>query len=128
MSDQDQDDDQAGYNNAPKRSRWKSGESGNRRREYPKRTPHPATLIDRLLLKKIEITIRGKKRKVTVLEAILRQLSVMEIQGDPRALKVRMKYQAFARQFRKPRIETVFVDNDYTAAMSAIPLSEDKNP
>jgi hypothetical protein len=39
-----------------------------------------------------------------------------------------MKYQAFARQFRKPRIETVFVDNDYTAAMSAIPLSEDKNP
>jgi hypothetical protein len=38
-----------------------------------------------------------------------------------------MKYQEFARQFSKPRIETVFVDNEYTAAFAATPMDKDKD-
>jgi hypothetical protein len=44
--------------------------------------------------------------------------------GDPRALRIRLKYEEFARQHSKPRIETVFVDNEYTTAFAAVPLSE----
>jgi len=44
-----------------------------------------------------------------------------------RALKIRLKYQAFARQYVKPRYETVFVDNEYTKAFAAVPLLKDKD-
>jgi hypothetical protein len=47
--------------------------------------------------------------------------------GDARALKIRLKYQEFARQHSKPRIQTVFVDNEYTTAFAAIPQSKGGN-
>ena len=78
-------------------------------------------------MKPIEITVGEKSRKVTTLEAILYRLWLKEVAGDARALKIRMKYQEFARQFSKPRIETVFVDNEYTAAFAAIPMDKDKD-
>ena len=65
-----------------------------------------------------------KSRKATTLEAILFRLWQKEVLGDTRALKIRLKYQEFARQHSKPRIETVFVDNEYTTAFAAIPLTE----
>jgi hypothetical protein len=71
--------------------------------------------------------VSDKSRKVTTLEAILYRLWLKEVAGDARALKIRMKYQEFARQFSKPRIETVFVDNEYTAAFAAIPMDKDKD-
>ncbi|MGA2057929.1 MAG: DUF5681 domain-containing protein [Bradyrhizobium sp.] len=121
----DGDDDKTGYRNPPARTRWKEGESGNRQRRYPKRVETTIELIDRLLLKPVEITVGEKSRKVTTLEAILFRLWQKEVLGDTRALKIRLKFQEFARQYSKPRIETVFVDNEYTAAFAAIPQIED---
>lgn len=117
----DGDDDKTGYGKPPSRTRWKEGESGNPLRRYPKRVETTVELIDRLLLKPIEITVDGKSRKVTTLEAILSRLWQKEAAGDTRALKIRLKFQEFARQHTKPRIETVFLDNEYTAAFAAIP-------
>jgi hypothetical protein len=122
----DQDDDAPGYGRPPRRSRWKPGEPGNPNRRYPKRKETTAEFIDRLLLKLIEITVGDTTRKVTTLEAILFRLWQKEVLGDPRALKIRLKYQEFARQFSKTRIETVFLDNEYTTAFAAIPLKKDK--
>jgi hypothetical protein len=67
-----------------------------------------------------------KSRRVTTLEAILFRLWQKEVLGDPHALKIRLKYQEFARQHSKPGIETVFVDNEYTTAFAEIPLRENK--
>ena len=121
------DDDKTGYGKPPKHTRWKDGESGNPERRYPKRVETTVELIDRLLLKPIEITEGGKSRTVTTLEAILLRLWQKEVLGDSRALNVRLKYQEFARQYSKPRIETVFVDNEYTAAFAAGPLEKDQD-
>jgi hypothetical protein len=118
------DDDKPGYGKPPRYTRWKEGESGNRQRRYPKRVETTIELTDRLLLKPIEITVGEKSRKVTTLEAILFRLWQKEVLGDTRALKIRLKFQEFARQYSKPRIETVFVDNEYTAAFAAIPQIE----
>jgi Family of unknown function (DUF5681) len=120
----DGDDDETGYGNPPKHTRWKDGESGNPKRRYPKRVETTVELIDRLLLKPVEITVGEKSRKVTTLEAILFRLWQKEVAGDTRALKIRLKFQEFARQHSKPRIETVFVDNEYTAAFAAVPPIE----
>jgi hypothetical protein len=126
MSVNQTDDNAAGFGRPPKRTQWKAGESGNRNRRYPKRAETTVELIDRLLLKPIEITVGEKTRKVSTLEAILFRLWQKEVQGDARALKIRLKYQEFARQHSKPRIETVFVDSEYTAAFAAAPLIEGK--
>lgn len=123
----DGDDDKTGYRNPPKDTRWKDGQSGNPQRRYPKRVETTVELIDKLLLKPVEITVGEKSRTVTTLEAILFRLWQKEVLGDARALKIRLKYQEFARQHSKPRIETVFVDNEYTAAFSAIRLNEGKD-
>src|ERR1700733_736312 len=117
----DGDNDETGYGKPPKHSRWKDGESGNKQRRYPKRVETTIELIDKLLLKPVEITVGEKSRRVTTLEAILFRLWQKEVGGDTRALKIRLKFQEFARQNTKPRIETVFVDNEYTAAFSSAP-------
>src|ERR1700756_1841040 len=118
------DGDKTGYGKPPKHTRWKDGESGNKQRRYPKRVETTVALIDRLLLKPVEITVGEKSRRVTTLEAILFRLWQKEVLGDTRALKIRVKFQEFARQHAKPRIETVFVDNEYTAAVAAVPQIE----
>jgi uncharacterized protein DUF5681 len=122
----DGDDDETGYGKPPKHTRWTEGESGNPNRRYPKRVETTVELIDKLLLKPVEITVGEKSRRVTTLEAILFRLWQKEVLGDARALKIRLKYQEFARQHSKPRIETVFVDNEYTTAFAAVPLNEGK--
>jgi hypothetical protein len=122
----DGDNDETGYGNPPKHTRWQEGRSGDPKRQYPKRVVSTVELIDKLLLKPVEIMVGEKSRKVTTLEAILFRLWQKEVLGDPRALKIRLKYQEFARQHSKPRIETVFIDNEYTTAFAGIPLKENK--
>lgn len=80
-----------------------------------------AELIDRLLLKPVEVTVGEYSRTVTTLEAILLRLWQKEVLGDARALRIRLKYQEFARRHSKPKFEIVFVDNAYTKAVAAVP-------
>jgi hypothetical protein len=119
----DGDDNETGDQKLPKPTQRR----GDRRLKTPKRTETTVQLIDKLLLELIEIGVAGKPRRVTTLEAILYRLFEQEVQGNTRALKVRLKYQEFARQHSKPRIETVFIDNEYTSAFAAIPLEKGKD-
>jgi Family of unknown function (DUF5681) len=121
------EDDEAGYGKPPKRTRWKKGQSGNPKRRYPKRKESAVELIEGLLTKMVEITVGEITLKVTTLEAILLRLWTKEVGGDPRALKLRLKFEEFARQFSAPRVEIVFVDNEYTTAFAAIPLDKDED-
>jgi Family of unknown function (DUF5681) len=121
------EDSGIGYGKPPKHTRWKEGQTGNPNRRYPKHRESTVELIDRLLLKQVEITVRETALKVTTLEAILLRLWLKVVAGDAHALKIWLKFQELARQFSKPRVEIVFVDNDYTTAFAAIPLDKDED-
>ena len=124
----DGDDNETGNQSPPKDTRQKDRKSGDRKPKTPKRAETTVELIDKLLLRPVDIDVAGKPRRVTILEAILYRLWEQEVHGNTHALRIRLKYQKFARQQSKPRIETVFVDNEYTTAFAAVPLKkEDDN-
>jgi hypothetical protein len=113
------DDDEIGYGRPPKRTRFRKGESRNRNRRYRKRSEGRAEMMTRILLKPVDITVSGERKRITALEAILLQLRAKDLSDYPRASKVRLKYEKFARQNSQPRPQIVFVDSDYTQALAA---------
>jgi hypothetical protein len=113
------DDDEIGYGRAPKRTRFRKGESRNRNRRYRKRSEGRAEMMTRILLKPVDITVSGERKRITALEAIVLQLRAKDLSDHPRASKVRLKYEEFARQNSQPRPQFVFVDSDYTQAVAA---------
>jgi hypothetical protein len=115
-----QDDDGVGYGRPPRKTRWKKGQSGNPQRQYPARSKSTVELIDRFFLKPVEVTVDGETKVISTLEAIVMQLWLKEVLGDQRALKVRLKYQEFAKQNSEPRLEVIFVDNEYTRALAGV--------
>jgi hypothetical protein len=76
-------------------------------------------MMTRILLKPVDITVSGERKRITALEAILLQLRAKDLSDYPRASKVRLKYEKFARQNSQPRPQIVFVDSDYTQALAA---------
>ena len=76
-----------GYRRPPKANQFKKGISGNRKGQ-PKRKPGQqfADLIDRMLEKRVRITIDGKKQLVTMAEAISRQFVNLSANGDTGAI------------------------------------------
>jgi hypothetical protein len=113
------DDDKGGYGRPPKRTRFRKNKSGNRNRQYRKRSEGRAEMMTRILLKPVDITVSGERKRITALEAILLQLRAKDLSDHPRASKVRLKYEEFARQNSQPRPQIVFVDSDYTQALAA---------
>jgi hypothetical protein len=127
MSSQE-DGDGAGYGRPPKKTRWKKGQSGNAKRLYPARSKSTVEQIDRFFLRPVEVTLGDETKNVPTLEAIVIQLWLKAVSGDQRALKVLLKYQEFARQNSEPRREVIFVDNDYTRALSGVPPTGSTEP
>jgi len=76
-------------------------------------------MMTRILLKPVDITVSGERKKITALEAILLQLRAKDLSDHPRASKVRLKYEEFARKNSQARPQIVFVDSDYTQALAA---------
>jgi hypothetical protein len=113
------DDDEVGYGRPPKRTRFRKNKSSNRNRQYRKRSERRAEMMTRILLKPVDITVSGERKRITALEAILLQLRAKDLSDHPRASKVRLKYEEFARQNSQPRPQIVFVDSDYTQALAA---------
>jgi hypothetical protein len=113
------DDDEVGYGRPPKRARFRKNKSGNRNRQYRKRSEGRAEMMTRILLKPVDITVSGERKRITALEAIILQLRAKDLSDHPRASKVRLKYEEFARQNSQARPQIVFVDSDYTQALAA---------
>lgn len=94
---------EVGYKRPPKKTQWKKGQCGNPERRH-KRAPRGAVaLIDEVWREAISIVENGKRRRVTVFEAILSQLMFKELSGDRRAAAARLKYQEFISGRRGPR-------------------------
>jgi hypothetical protein len=120
------DNDDVGYRRPPKGKRWKKGQSGNpRNKAKPNATESPLAVVERLLLKPVDIKKDGLPTKMPVLEAITYQLLQRSLKGNKKADRALQKYKEFAERNTAPQFEIVFVDNEYTNAFAASRESDD---
>jgi hypothetical protein len=111
------DDGKVGYRRPPVKNRWKKGQSGNPRNK-PKHLATALETIDQLLLAPVTLTLDGETKNVSALEAIVTQLQRKEISGSARASRILLKYKQFAAQHVDKRLHLIFVDTEYTRAIS----------
>ena len=83
-------DDKTGYGNPPKHTRFKKGQSGNPKGR-PKKSKNVKTVLKEVLDKPIQITFDGKTETVSILEAIIKRLSIKALNGDLRATSMLIK-------------------------------------
>ncbi|OUS36931.1 hypothetical protein A9Q94_07590 [Rhodobacterales bacterium 56_14_T64] len=82
MSDQEKEFE-VGYGKPPKNTRFKKGVSGNPNGRR-KGTKNVGSMVRETFMRKITITENGKKKRVPVLEALLRQLVNGALKGEVR--------------------------------------------
>lgn len=76
-------------------------------------------MIDRHLLRRIDVVEKGEKKKVPALRVIVLKLWQQELAGSRRALSVRLKYEAIAQEAAERGVEVELVESDYTRALAA---------
>lgn len=74
-----------GHGNPPRRTQFKKGQSGNPRGR-PKGSKDPRELIEQIINQRIEVRDRGRRRTVSIFEAILLRLRNQALEGDYRAI------------------------------------------
>jgi hypothetical protein len=77
-------EDDVGYGKPPKKSQFKSGQSGNPKGR-PKGAKNIKTVVEQEAYSTITIKESGKTSKVTKLEALMKAMMAKGIQGDPKA-------------------------------------------
>jgi hypothetical protein len=77
-------EDEVGYGRPPRAHQFKPGQSGNPKGRK-KGIKNEATILHDLLQHKVTLTERGKTRKVSLLEAILRKLAEDCLKGNIRS-------------------------------------------
>jgi Family of unknown function (DUF5681) len=117
-------DYEVGYMRPPKETRWKEGQCGNPARQYRTRPLSEIEMIDRHLLRRIDVVEKGETRRVPALRVIVLKLWQQELAGSRRALSVRLKYEAIAREAAERGVEVELVESDYTRALAAGLLPE----
>jgi Family of unknown function (DUF5681) len=76
-----------GYCNPPERTRFKLGQSGNPKGR-PKGTLNMATVLERALREKVIVNENGTRKRVTKLEAAVKQVINKAASGDLKALQL----------------------------------------
>src|SRR5713101_5484945 len=92
----------AGYCHPPEHTRFKAGQSGNPRGR-PRGALNMATVLERTLREKVIINENGRRRKITKLEAALKQLTNKAAAGDLKALQL---LSALARSAEERALQT----------------------
>jgi hypothetical protein len=86
MSEKKDDDDAVGYGKPPKRTRFKKGQSGNPKGR-PKGHRNYTTDLDENIGQRVTIVENGKRRSVTLQQALLKKLAAKGLQGELRAIE-----------------------------------------
>jgi len=86
-----------GYGKPPVNTRWQKGQCGNPMKKRPVRMPDVADMIDAKFAKKVSLTEKGVKQRLTGFEVILLQLNQHITQGSKRALRILKKYRTYAQ-------------------------------
>jgi hypothetical protein len=79
-------ENKVGYGNPPKHSQFKKGQSGNPRGR-PRDTENLKMLVGRGLDEKIVLTENGKRSKISLYEAVIKQFVRRSAQGDYRSTR-----------------------------------------
>lgn len=74
--------------------------------------------MERLLARRVTITLQGQATQVSATEAIVLQLVQKAISGNASAWRALLKYKEFANSRSEKSIELRFVENDYTRAIA----------
>lgn len=101
----------------PPVKRSASRTKGPRRRE-PVRQESTPEIMDRLLGRRVPISLSGEQSRVTATEAIVLQLMQKAMSGNPRAWQALLKYQEYANNRSGRSTEVRFVESDYTRAVA----------
>ncbi len=80
------DDYEVGYKKPPKANQFQPGESGNRSGR-PKKPRSSNEIFEHIMSEKVTIVLKGRHRKVTMKEVLIRQLVAEGMKGNQRALK-----------------------------------------
>lgn len=83
-----QDKPQVGFMSPPIDSRFKKGQSGNRKGR-PKKQDDIYTLLQRVLKRKVRL--KGADRQMQIREALIRKLRDVALSGDQRALALQRR-------------------------------------
>jgi hypothetical protein len=86
-------DDEAGYGKPPKSHQFKKGQSGNPSGRKRGKAAAPVSPIDKVLKRKILVTVDGKPKRVVVVEAVVTNMVNSALKGNPIAARevVRME-------------------------------------
>jgi hypothetical protein len=74
--------------------------------------------MERLLARRVAISVSGQPKQVSASEAIVLQLMQKGMAGNARAWRALLKYQDFANSHSGKSTELRFVDSDYTRAVA----------
>ncbi len=74
-----------GYKSPPREHQFKKGKSGNPAGR-PKGALNVATILTKTLRERIEVTENGRRKKITRLDAAVKQLANKAATGDPRSI------------------------------------------
>jgi hypothetical protein len=101
-TDDNDDDDSVGYGKPPKRSRFKKGQSGNprgrKRREAYEETEHP---LRTYLLEPMQVTIKGKKVRMPVVDVLMKSMINKALAGCPRTQKLLLQESGGLKALRE---------------------------
>ncbi len=92
-----------------------------RRRRRPARQESTLEIMDRLLARRVSISVSGQAQQVSASEAIVLQLMQKAMSGNARAWGPLLKYQEFAARRSDQSTELRFVESDYTRAVAKTP-------
>jgi hypothetical protein len=87
MPPEDQRDYEVGYGKPPLHTRFKKGQSGNPRGR-PKGSKNLPTLLSEALNEPVVVAENGRRRKITMRQAIIKQLVKRSASADLRAMKI----------------------------------------
>jgi len=75
-------------------------------------------IMDRLLSRRVSISVSGHARQVSASDAIVLQLVQKAMSGNPRAWRAILKYQEFANRRSVKSAKLRFVESEYTRAVA----------
>jgi hypothetical protein len=108
-----------GYGKPPKKSQWKKGQCGRQQSTQPRQVESELEMIDRHLMKRTTLTIGGQKQSMARLEALVLQVSNIEIAGSPAATRLRKRLEKLERRILSTEATVRFEDNDYTRDLAS---------
>jgi hypothetical protein len=74
--------------------------------------------MDRLLARRVSISMSGNPKDVPASDTIVLQLMQKAMSGNPRAWRTILKYQDFANSRSGKSTRLQFVESDYTRAVA----------